>query len=278
MNTRTMILAVSVTCLALIQVAGWAQEKYEPTATEELYGTWANEAANPQEVVLTPGGFEDYASVSDSVPAESGTLRIDGKWTDADGNVWYRAFLAVSAGPLKETKTQTLQRISSSGASREAVSVKVVEFDPSLYPARIDPEDKSYLAYNRAGKYVVQTDEVVYGTWTNKSMPRQKVVAWPGGAKLYTKITDTIPFEEAKELIAEKWTDSEGNVWYKTFSIFTSGPNKGIKNMSLLKIGKSGTVREVFYRNVGFFSLTLSAPKIDPTDRPHYALWYRAEE
>lgn len=277
MESSSKVLVVLVALLALIPGGGWAQG-YQPKETEELYGIWTSETADPQEGVLTPGRFEEYSNFADRLPTWSGTERIDDRWTDAEGNVWYKTFRTLAAGSSEGTLRQTLRKISNAGANHEVVFTEVQAFDPSRYPSGIDPKDQTYLSYIRAGSYVAREDELLYGTWTNGGMPRQKIVASPGWAMLYTRISDTSPFEEARELIAEKWTDSEGSAWYRTFSIRTSGPLKGMKSMSLLKISKSGTVREVFWRVVGFFSLKLSLPRVDPNDRDHYAIWYRAKD
>lgn len=137
--------------------------------------------------------------------------------------------------------------------------------------------------------YVPKADELLYGTWINESATtHQKVVAFPGGYKTYDKISDAKPFEGGKEQIAEKWTDSEGNVWYKTcltttFGIVPSGVHKGYdysgwKFQVLLKFSKSGTVRELMAVHVPEFDPNLYPTKIDPTDIDHYLIFYRPKE
>jgi hypothetical protein len=147
------------------------------------------------------------------------------------------------------------------------------------------------LKTNAQDKYVPKANEELYGTWTNENastMQPQKSINFPGGYKAYEKITDTSPFEEGTEQIAEKWTDSEGNVWYKIINVITlgivpSGPYKGYdykgwKIQCLQKVSNSGTVREWTWVQVPAFDPSLYPTKIDPTDSQHYAIVYRAKE
>jgi hypothetical protein len=128
------------------------------------------------------------------------------------------------------------------------------------------------------GKYVPAPNEMFYGTWTNDKITPQKTVAFPGGWKNYNLISDANPVEEGTEQIVEKWTDPEGNIWYKSYGTITKGEYIGMKWQSLHKFNKSGTVREYTWAQVfGDFNPTLP-PKIDPTDVEHYRLYYRAKE
>lgn len=140
--------------------------------------------------------------------------------------------------------------------------------------------------------YVLKANEEIYGTWTNEGakFPKltQKQVNFPGGYKNYALISDTKPFEISTVQIAEKWTDTEGNVWYKiratvTFGVTPSGVYKGYdyrgwKFQNLLKISKSGTVLELMWVHVPESDPSLYPTKIDPTDSEHYVLLYRVKE
>ena len=140
------------------------------------------------------------------------------------------------------------------------------------------------------GKYIPTENEELYGTWINESVgvERQKSVNFPGGYKSYEKVSDSSPFEEGTEQIADKWTDSEGNVWYKIINVITlgivpSGPYKGheykgLKIQCLQKVSNSSTVREWTWVQVPAFDPGLYPNKIDPTDSQHYAIVYRAKE
>ena len=133
--------------------------------------------------------------------------------------------------------------------------------------------------------YIPKANEELYATWTNenaKSTDAQKSVKFPGGYKLYLRISDTKPFEEGTEQISEKWTDSEGNVWYKTngtvtFGIFGGHDYEGFKWQCLYKFNKSGTVQESTWVHVFDFSHDMYPLKIDPKEA-NYGIFYRTEK
>ena len=86
------------------------------------------------------------------------------------------------------------------------------------------------------GKYVSKPDEELYGTWINDGIRYQKLVVSAGGVKEYLGVEDTQPDMETTEQIIARWKDGDGNIWYKTFELFTSGHLKGIKMQYLWKI------------------------------------------
>ena len=140
--------------------------------------------------------------------------------------------------------------------------------------------------------YVPKADEVLYGTWTNdntnSAQMGERSVTFPGGYKNYFGLSPNTFFEQGTEQLIEKWTDSEGNVWYKsqattTYGIVPSGVYKGYdykgwKFQCLQKFSKSGTVRELMAVHVPEFDPNLYPTKIDPTDIEHYKIFYRAKE
>jgi hypothetical protein len=108
MKPLMMLIGATVVLLAFIQAQSLAQEKYVPTADEEIYGTWTNKDHFPQKVVTGPDGYKAYNFMSDSAPIEEGTVTIDSKWTDQDGNVWYKTFGTVTYGTYKGSTYQEL--------------------------------------------------------------------------------------------------------------------------------------------------------------------------
>jgi hypothetical protein len=151
MRPLTMLLGITVMLLVFMQVEGMAQEKYLPTADEEIYGAWTNEDHLPQEIVNSPEGYKAYNFKTDSTPIEEGSLSIDSKWMDSEGNIWYRRFGAVTFGTYKGTTFQTLDKLSKSGTVWEEV-LALGEFDPNRYPTRLNPRAESYSIYYRAEK------------------------------------------------------------------------------------------------------------------------------
>ena len=129
------------------------------------------------------------------------------------------------------------------------------------------------------GKYMPKPNEELYGTGTNERMPQQKSVITASGYKIYTYISDSDTYVEGTMQIVSKSTDSEGNIWYKTFEINTSGLHglKGQKRQTLYKLSKSGTVLEYQPTFVGEFDPKRFLSKLDPKD-DLYRLYYRAKE
>jgi hypothetical protein len=135
-------------------------------------------------------------------------------------------------------------------------------------------------------KYVPSEDEELYGTWTNEEysgyhnpQPQRDVVS-ADGYKHFANVADSTPFEERTLQIASKWTDSMGNIWYRTFGTFTSGQYIRCHFQELDKISNAGKVWE--YVRVLLLPDAEIDPEnfpsaIDPDDRT-YNVRYRAIE
>jgi hypothetical protein len=109
-----------VIAVILIMVAGCAPGKYVAKQNEQLFGTWTNEqnvgsVYDPQKVVIAIDGYKLYSKISDSVPSEENTWQIDSKWTDSEGNIWYKTFGTVTMGTYKGARWQELEKLSKSG-------------------------------------------------------------------------------------------------------------------------------------------------------------------
>jgi len=70
---------------------------YIPANTEELEGTWINQndpwGNTEQKLIYTWWGyFEVYTFKDDEKPSGRGTSTIVDKWTDNEGNIWYKEF------------------------------------------------------------------------------------------------------------------------------------------------------------------------------------------
>lgn len=159
MKTRMMLPSASLILLSLILLAGCGPGKYRPKPNEELYGTWTNESYGimnsstylPQKEIIDPSGYTAYQAVFDHNPSQKGTEEIASKWTDSEGNIWYKTFGTASTGD-KVLTFQALQKLNKFGTVRECVIIWLSAFNPNSYPAKIDPKDSAYQIYNRAGK------------------------------------------------------------------------------------------------------------------------------
>lgn len=123
--------------------------------------------------------------------------------------------------------------------------------------------------------------DVWTGKWTNEKGYPQKIVCTTGHWKHYSSLSDTTPLREGVGKSPARWTDSDGNIWYKSFATVTEGDGKGYKFVELDKFSKQATVWEYTWQP--YYGNTDPAPetypsKIDPTDTGHYGIYYRAKE
>lgn len=163
MKTRWTFLMIVVSLLALLLLGGCGPAKYTPKANEELYGTWINKSysghyarddIHPQKEVIDSNGYHAFRFVGDVAEYFVGAETITSKWTDSEGNIWYKTYKGVwdwEDGKKSEVP-HFLYKLSKSATVRESVYASRDTYTPSAFPAKIDPKDPSYLVYNRAEK------------------------------------------------------------------------------------------------------------------------------
>ena len=164
MKTGTMLLSSCVVLIALILLGSCAPGKYVPKANEELYGTWINKSYSghydllnddhAQKEVIDSNGYHVFRFVDDFAEYYVGAETITSKWTDSEGNIWYKTYKG--GWNQNEIKTSVvphfLYKLSKSATVRESVYANRDTYTPSAFPTKIDPKDQSYLVYNRAEK------------------------------------------------------------------------------------------------------------------------------
>jgi len=91
----------------------------------------------PQKEIIDPSGYTAYQAVSEHNPSQKGTEEIASKWTDSEGNIWYKTFGTASTGD-KVLTFQVLQKLNKFGKVRECVIIWLSAFNPNSYPAKID--------------------------------------------------------------------------------------------------------------------------------------------
>ena len=126
------------------------------------------------------------------------------------------------------------------------------------------------------GFYVPSSKEEIFGTWVNKEYsgtrevhPQKLVFRFWGYEEEYNNIADNNSSYQDTFFLVDKWTDSEGNIWYKVYA-----QNGQMKSglFGLVKISKGGTV---------FESINTLYPMMWPTvadmnqDNPQYRIYYR---
>jgi hypothetical protein len=124
------------------------QGYYVPEPKEEIYGTWINSeyagdrAGRCQKIVLYDWGYgEKWLKIEDEKPPWRWTYSVTEKWTDSDGNVWYRGYDQFPGWPLE----YWLTKISNNDTTMECV------FDRTKFPSESDlnPYHITYGTYHR---------------------------------------------------------------------------------------------------------------------------------
>lgn len=161
MKTRIMI-GLVVSLLTLLASCG--SGKYVPKANEELYGTWINKNysghydflndVHAQKEVIDSNGYHVFRFVDDFAEYFVGAETITSKWTDSEGNIWYKTHKG--GWSQNEIKTSVvphfLYKLSKSATVRESVYAIRDTYTPSAFPTKIDSKDPSYLVYDRVEK------------------------------------------------------------------------------------------------------------------------------
>jgi hypothetical protein len=158
-----MILGTLLCFLVLVLLGGCGPAKYTPKVNEELYGTWINKSysghyarddVQAQKEVIDSNGYHAFRFVDDVAQYFVGAETITSKWTDSEGNIWYKTYKGVwdwEDGKKPEVP-HFLYKLSKSATVRESVYASRDTYTPSAFPAKIDQKDPSYLVYDRAEK------------------------------------------------------------------------------------------------------------------------------
>jgi hypothetical protein len=151
-----MLLGVPVILLSLIQLASCGPGKYTPKPNEEIYGTWTNEKMSPQKEIHTADGSKQYLYTSDSTSFYEGTGKTISKWTDSEGNIWYKVLSTFTTPNTYKGQIFTvLEKLSKSATVWESVWASPssdAELKNPVYPAAIDPNNSNYRIYYRTEK------------------------------------------------------------------------------------------------------------------------------
>jgi hypothetical protein len=111
---------------------------YTPKENEEYYGIWVNPEYNTRTIMakalIKPDGtFIMYMKMTNDSWDDKGEFKINDKWTDANGDIWYKVTFETLFMPF--TTYYELTKISKSGTVMESV------FTINNYPDKIDSED-----------------------------------------------------------------------------------------------------------------------------------------
>ena len=162
MKKHVMILGTLVCLLILVFPGGCRPGEYTPKPREELYGTWINKSysghydpnkLDPQKEIIDSNGYHVFRFIDDSGEHWTGAETITSRWTDSEGNIWYKTYKGGWTDMSEKTVVpHFLYKLSKSATVRESVYVTRASYAPSAFPTKIDPKDPSYLVYNRVEK------------------------------------------------------------------------------------------------------------------------------
>jgi hypothetical protein len=137
--------AVTIAAMGVASDAGNAGF-FRPDLKEALYGKWTNTAYwgnNPdhaQKVIFYHWGYcETFNKVDDTVPSAKATFTLVDKWTDAEGNIWYREFRR-EMGARAARIFFCLDKVS----GNETVMESVYEFGDFPLEEDMDPRNPRY--------------------------------------------------------------------------------------------------------------------------------------
>ena len=145
-----MLSFISILFLVTVMVFGGCATTNKVSKKDYRFfsGTWINEEYNTHPhnarwVILPDGTCDGYFRTTDTQKATIGKFRIVDKWTDSEGNLWYK--LHTWGGVIVEGKPlgYELDRFSDSGNVWEYVSIT------GEFPTEIDENHPRYHIYYR---------------------------------------------------------------------------------------------------------------------------------
>ena len=136
-----LILSIVIFVFATQVMAGeWG---YFAKDQEELYGTWVNmdyASCIPQKIVYkSVGTFNCFRAANSKVPDDCGRYLVTGKWSDSEGNIFYKSNWVGDWGE----EAYQITKISNSGKTLEFM----LGYDEP--PKNIDPDNTWYRKYTR---------------------------------------------------------------------------------------------------------------------------------
>jgi hypothetical protein len=106
-------------------------------------------------------------------------------------------------------------------------------------------------------RFYVPGEEQLYGSWvvleTHATIEYPKMVIHPWGlVEVFESVTSTSYAWRATSTIAQKWTDEEGNIWYKEFVRWSMRGFYAGHAYNLVRISEDSGTLETISGNVGW--------------------------
>ena len=149
MKPRTFVIILILVLAVLIISEGFATEK---KVTKRDYkfvaGTWINEEYNSHPhlakfVIRRDGTIDLYYRTSDTEKAGTGHIVIIKKWTDPEGNIWYKSHTWEGVMVEGKPRHYELDKFSNSGKVWEYIAL------PGGFPTELDENKFQYHIYYR---------------------------------------------------------------------------------------------------------------------------------
>ena len=151
MMTRAFMISAVLLLSVLVFPTSYAKdgEFFKPSDDDEIFGTWVNTEYSgdqgwPQKIVYRPWGYVEYFMlVKNKNPVWPGTSTLVEKWTDEEGNIWYKDYYREQYGGA--SALYQLYKISNNGTVFEMIWRKR-EFPTE---AEMDPNGATYRIFYR---------------------------------------------------------------------------------------------------------------------------------
>ena len=161
--------------------------------------------------------------------------------------------------------------------TRTLVSISILVFAVLIFVGSCATGKKS-VKENEI--YMPVSNEEIFGTWVNTNDPgdpgsplnQKKVITHWGYFEFFSRVDSTSPSWKGTQFLVDKWTDSEGNIWYKEYRMesFHYGASR---RFCLDKISNNGNTYEFIWSSFDF----PTEDQMNP-DGPNYCIYYRQEQ
>ena len=136
-------LILSITFVAFMANGLDGEDEYKVSDNEELFGAWVlidyKDGTPPKRVTIKPGGYDGFYPADAMEPMWTAEYAISDKWTDAEGNVWYKVRWVIA----NINGGFSLYKISESGKILEQINSQWE------YPKELDANSEYYRVYYR---------------------------------------------------------------------------------------------------------------------------------
>ena len=149
MKVKTVVSILTLVLAVLIMTGSCATDKKVSKKDYRLFaGTWINEEYNSHPhlakyVIRRDGTYDSYFRTSDTGKEGTGHYVIVEKWTDPEGNIWYKSHIWIGVIVEGKPTHYELDKYSNSGKVWEFIGLS------GGFPSEIDENNFHYHIYYR---------------------------------------------------------------------------------------------------------------------------------